>query len=383
MNPIYLDNNATTPLDEEVLQAMLQEVMLPLNPSSVHTYGMHAKQLLKNARGQVARCLGVHPEELFFTSGGTESLNMLIRGLYPQAGKILTTSVEHASVHNTITYLKQQGASVTYIPVGAWGAPTLSQIQEHLDAKVALIVLSAVYSETGVKLDLNAVAALAEQYHIPLVIDAVALLGKELFQIPSGVSGMAFSSHKLHGPKGVGAAYLAPHSKISPLLYGGHQEQGLRPGTEPLQEIIGFAKALQIACDALPQASTHMRRVQQHFESTLKTHLNCIEINGEGPRVCNTSNIAFHGIDGETLLLALDRAGIYASMGSACSSGAIEPSRVLLNMGFDKARAKSSLRFSFSRKTTLDEIDRALSYMIKIAKQQLLCSLASYTCSDR
>lgn len=371
-DPIYLDNNATTPLDQEVLQAMLQETLLPLNASSVHSYGTHAKSLLKQARDQIAQCLGVHSEELIFTSGGTESLNMLIRGLYPGRGTILTTSIEHACVYETILHLKQQGTPISYIPVDAWGAPTLSQIKVHLNDSISLIVLSAVYSETGVKIDLEPIAHLAKQYGIPLVIDGVALLGKELFHIPQGVTGMGFSAHKLHGPQGIGAAYLSSHAQLQPLMHGGHQELGLRPGTEPLQAIIGFAKALTLAYEALPQASVFMRSLQIYFEETLKKELGNITINGAGPRICNTSNIAFHGMDGETLLLALDRAGIYASMGSACSSGALEPSRVLLNMGFNKTHVKSSLRFSFSRKTTLEEIQEVLSILIKLGKNQLL-----------
>jgi cysteine desulfurase len=378
-DPIYLDNNATTPLSAQVLEAMHAIALLPLNPSSVHTYGTRAKHLLKEARDQIARMLNVHPDAIFFTSGGTESLNTLIRGLYPGKGQILTSAVEHACVYETIRHLEKQHVPVSYLSVGHWGAPTLDLIERHLDESVSLMVFSAVYSETGVRIDLEAVAALAERYQIPLVIDGVALLGKEQFIIPPGVSGMGFSAHKLHGPKGVGALYLSPSAHMTPLLYGGHQEHNMRPGTEALQEIVGFARALQLATESFPQSTQHMLAVQQHFEATLKNQLTSVEINGTGPRICTTSNIAFHGIDGETLLLALDRLGIYASMGSACSSGAIEPSRVLLNMGLSKQHAKSSLRFSFSRFTTFEEINHALTLIIQLAKQeqQALSSFAT------
>lgn len=373
--PIYLDNNATTLLDQEVLEVMAQNTLLPLNASSVHSYGAQAKLLLNESRAVLATHLGVHPEELLFTSGGTESLNTLIRGLYKGHGTILTSSVEHASVYETILDLEKGGASVIYLSVGPWGAPTPALIKEYLSKSISLMVFSAVYSETGVKLDLNEVAALAKNYNIPLIIDGVAFLGKELFKIPQGVSGMAFSSHKLHGPKGVGAIFLSENrSLFKPLMKGGHQELGMRPGTEPIEAIIGFAKAISLAEKALLESKDLFLYLQTHFEETLKQKLSDISINGEGPRLWSTSNIAFHGIDGETLLLALDRVGIYASLGSACSSGAIEPSRVLINMNLGRERAKSSLRFSFSRKTTLDEIEKALfSIITLVQKQRHLC----------
>jgi cysteine desulfurase len=374
--PIYLDNNATTPLDEEVLQVMTQEALLPLNPSSSHSYGNHAKLLLKEARLTLSKHLGISPEELLFTSGGTESMNFLIKGLYPRQGTILTTSIEHPSVHETILDLEKKGASVSYVPVGAWGAPTIDFIKSHLNPNISLMVFSAVYSETGVKIDLPALAHLALIHRIPLVIDGVALLGKELFSIPKGVKGMGFSAHKLHGPKGIGAAFLSCEaSLISPLMRGGHQELGMRPGTEPLDAIRGFAKAVALAEKALPEATEHMAYLQRHFEDSLKKALPHVTINGEGPRVCNISNLVFHEIDGETLLLALDRLGIYASLGSACSSGAIEPSRVLLNMGLSRKQAKSSLRFSFSRKTTLEDINEAVASILSCVQKQLaFCS---------
>lgn len=368
--PIYLDNNATTPLDQEVLETMTKEALLPMNASSAHSYGAHAKLLLRQARESIADSLGVHSEEIIFTSGGTESMNMLIRGLYPNHGTLLTSSVEHACIDETLNALKKKGHSVCSLSVGSWGAPSFEMIKQHLTSEVSLMVFSAVYSETGVKLDVNAVAQLALEKKIPLLIDGVALLGKELFKIPQGVSGMGFSAHKLHGPKGIGAAFIASHASFTPLMHGGHQELSMRPGTEYLDGIIGFAKALALSQSALPRATYHMLELRDHFESSLKKQLEGIKINGEGPRVCNTSNIAFEGIDGETLLLALDRAGIYASLGSACSSGAIEPSRVLMNMGYPRERARSSLRFSFSRKTTSQEIETALAAIVALVQKQ-------------
>jgi len=365
---IYLDNNATTALDPKVWECMQEYASIPLNPSSSHSYGMLAKKLVKTARREIASRLHIHPETLIFTSGGTESLNMLIRGLYKGKGVIVTTSIEHSAVDTTLHFLQTQGATVRRVPVGSLGTPTLSSIEERLQEDVSLLVFSAVYSETGAKIDLEGVASLALKYNIPLVIDGVALLGKEPFTLSAGIAGMAFSSHKLHGPSGIGAAYLNPSFQIDPLLYGAHQQGGLRPGTEPVLGILGFAKAVALAYDLMNPLAIALLR--DSFEEQLRQELS-ISINGEGPRICNLSNIAFHDLDAETLLLALDREGICASMGSACSAGAIEPSRILLQMGYTRARAKSSLRFSLSKATTQEEIERASSAVLRIAKQLL------------
>ncbi|MEI8300620.1 MAG: cysteine desulfurase family protein [Chlamydiota bacterium] len=367
-NPIYLDNNATTPLDDEVLDIMKQALLLPFNPSSVHGYGRDAKLLLNEARSSIAKHLDVESDSLIFTSGGTESMNMLIKGLYPNKGLILTSSIEHPCIHETLLALGKD--KISYVPTNSWGAPALKDIEAHLTQDVSCMVFSAVYSETGVKLDLEGVAHLAHQRNIPLIIDGVALLGKEPFKISQGIHGMGFSSHKLHGPQGVGMVFIAPNAKCKPLMQGGHQEYSLRPGTENLAGILGFAKAVSLAYDHLTTNRVHMLELRNHFESSLKQALK-ISINGDGPRVCNTSNIMFDDIDGETLLLQLDRALIYASLGSACSSGALEPSRILLNMGLPRKKAKNSIRFSFSRKTLKTDVDAAIFTIIELVKNQI------------
>ncbi len=367
--PIYLDNNATTSLDEAVLEVIQQASQLPLNPSSVHGYGRQAKLLLNEARASIAKNLDIVPDTLIFTSGGTESMNMLIKGLRPSQGIILTSSIEHPCVHETLATLGKD--KISYVPTGLWGAPSLKDIEAHLTKDVSCMVFSAVYSETGVKLDLEGVASLAHKHGIPLIIDGVALLGKESFKIPHGVHGMGFSSHKLHGPKGVGMIFVAPHATCKPLMQGGHQELALRPGTENLPGILGFSKAVSLAYAHLEKYTAHMLSLKNHFEASLSEALK-ISINGDGPRICNTSNIAFENIDGETLLLQLDRASIYASLGSACSSGALEPSRILLNMGLSRKQAKNSLRFSFSRKTLKTEVDVAISTIIHLVKNQFV-----------
>ena len=336
---MYLDNNATTPLDPLVREAMIEAFDL-YNPSSMHTYGQEAKKKLTHARSVIADFFSIAPREITFTSSGTEAMNFLIRGLY-KGGPIVTTKIEHSCIHNTILSLTDD---IIYLPVDEYGAPTsFDTIPPD-----ALVVLSAVNGETGVKLDLDSVAAL----NATTIIDGVALLGKEPVTIPRGITAIGFSAHKFHGPKGAGLAIC--RLPLSPLITGGPQEHNLRAGTENLPGIIGMRRAIEL----IPK-TTNMATLRDHFEKSLAEKLS-IDINGTGPRVCNTLNIAFTGVDGESLLIALDMAGVAASAGSACSAGAIEPSRVLLGMGYSRERALSSLRFSLSRMTTADEIDRAI-----------------------
>jgi cysteine desulfurase len=364
---IYLDNNATTALDKKILPLISPLYTEPLNPSSVHSFGRHAKSLLCSAREKVASYLKVKEHQIIFTSGGTESLSFLIHGLFPKKGTILSTNVEHSCIHSTLDHLKKHGYNVSYVPVGREGAPTIDAIESMMTKEISLMVFSAVYSETGAKIDLEKIAALARRHGAPLIIDGVALLGKENFTIPSGISGMGFSSHKLHGPRGVGLTYLSPEYKWEPLLRGGHQEFGLRAGTENLEGIIGFSEAISLLNLALPDATNHMKHLRDYFETSLIEKIADVQVNGGPDRICNTSNLYFDKVDGETLLLMLDRNGVCASMGSACSSGAIEPSRVLLNMGLSRKEAKSSLRFSFCRNNTIEEAKRAAQIVIDIA----------------
>ncbi len=362
---IYLDNNATTPLDERVLRSM-QDDFTPQNPSSIHLYGRSAKAKLQLARCEIAKALGVAPKEIIFTSGGTEGINLLLNG---KTGHIITTDLEHSAVYETIKYLEKTKTQVTYLSPGSFGAPTSQQIEEAIKPNTTLVVLSAVNSETGVKIDLESIAALCAMHSIPLVIDGVALLGRETFSLPPGVMGMAFSGHKFHGPKGSGFIIKRPNFPITPLFHGGGQESNYRPGTENLNGIIGLSKAIELLNEELPRASIHMKTLQDHFESQLKKHIPDLKINGDGPRIVNTSNISFGNRDGEELLMRLDLEGIAASHGSACSSGALEPSRVLQNMGYNSKRCRASLRFSLSRMTTLEEIDHTIKSLIHLCSK--------------
>lgn len=369
MDRIYLDNNATTAVDPRVFKAMLVDLCgPPANPSSVHWFGRQAKNHMIAARQTATSFFQAKPEEITFTSCGTESLNLMLRGLKP-VGHIITTTIEHSAMYRTIQSLESRGLSVSYIPVGLWGAPLPEQIESEIRSDTKAIALTASNGETGVKIDIPAIAAIAEKRGIPLLLDCVAYIGKEPVPTHPGVTAICLSGHKFHAPKGIGLLFHRSSLKIDPLFTGGNQEQQLRAGTENLSAILGLAEAFRILNENQTTITNHLRDLRLHFEYELKRSLSDIAINGEGPRVSNTSNIAFLGIDGETFLIQLDLAGVAASLGSACSSGAVEPSRVLTQMGIDRKTARSSLRFSLGRTNTREEVDRAIEIIVQIVKK--------------
>lgn len=365
MHPIYLDNNATTFLAPEVKKAIDEFISSSLgNPSSQHAWGQRAKSLLSEARKKVANYFQCPSSQIIFTSGGTESANLCIRGLLPhKKARILTSKVEHSCVFDCLEELSNEGTEVVYLPVGEKGAVEIADVEHALESsKFDLIVLMAVNNETGVKNDIAAIAQLAEKHGTHFIVDAVAWMGKDHVNIPKGVSALFFSGHKIHALQGIGCVYLKPRLKLHPQLFGGSQEFSLRPGTENLLGIHTLATAVTILQNS---SIEQMERLRNRFEEAL-LKLPQVKLNGTGPRVCNVSNLAFLGQDGESLLIALDQQGIGCSLGSACSSGAIEPSRVLREMGLPASRTACSLRFSLSRYTTEEEIDRAITIIQKL-----------------
>lgn len=368
MQTIYLDNNGSTALDPLVADFIISILpALQANPSSSHTYGRKMRGLVSQARHEIATFLNAKPAEIIFTSGGTESVNLGIRGVLGRrsAGHVITSSVEHACTYETVQAMEQKGFEATFLSPGLHGAVTAEAVKAAIRPDTCLIALMAVNNETGVKTDIAAIAALAESRAIPFVVDGVAWLGKEAVAIPKGVSFMAFSGHKVHAPQGVGMAYVRSGVKLEPQLTGGEQEFGRRAGTENVLGILALGKAIEILKSEQMAASERMRTLRDTFERRLKDAIPDIVVNGQGERVPNVSNLAFPGVDGETLLINLDRSGVAASHGSACSSGALEPSRVLLNMGVPLELVRASLRFSLSRFTTLQEIDRACEILIR------------------
>lgn len=331
---IYLDNNATTPIDPRVLDAMLDVFKTPLNPSSVHAFGRQGKKYLDRARQTVARVLNTLESCIFFTSGGTEALNLLIQ----PKGHVITSNIEHQAVLAPL----RDHLNTTYLS----GHPTPQEVEEAILEDTDLIVLSSANSETGTLNPIEDIAKIALMHEIPLIIDAIGHFGKAPFKLYPGVAGAAFSAHKIHGPQGVGCAYIHPSYRPTPLVKGGGQEFNLRSGTENLAGIVGLAKAFELI---EPAHFAHMQQLKAMLEKGA-------EINGGQKRVSNVANLYFPDIDAETLLQFLDRHAIMASHGSACMAGALEPSHVLLGMGYHKTRVNHSVRFSLSRFNTLEDI---------------------------
>lgn len=369
---IYLDNNATTFTDPRVSLAVYQHLEKSIgNPSSVHSYGREARAILQNARRHIAGHLAIKPQETIFTSGGTEGLNTVIRGLLDTSvkGHVISSAVEHSAVYATLKQMQAAGWKVSFLEPGLWGAVTPDAILKALRPDTRLIALMAANNETGVKTDIPGIAMVAQEAKIPFVVDGVALLGKEAFAIPAGVSAMCFSGHKIHAPAGVGFCFIRSTLKMPPLLAGGEQEFQRRGGSENLSGIVGLAEAMRLLQEALPVAIMDMEQRRDRLEKGILERVPGATVNGEGPRISNTTNIAFNGLEGESLLAALDMEGIAVSHGSACSSGALEPSRVLLGMGLSRQVARSSLRISLSRFTTDAEVDSAIDAIATIASR--------------
>jgi cysteine desulfurase len=372
MKRIYLDYNASTPLDLRVLKVFIKELEADLgNPSSIHFHGQQCRRKLEQSRQTIARFFKVKPNEVIFTSGGTEGSSLLLQGIMLQdpMGHVISSGAEHACVYQTLKELKKRGANISFLATGQWGAVRPQDVEQAILPNTRLITLMAANNETGVMTDLEAIAAIAQRANIPFVVDGVAWLGKEQIHIPSGVSALFFSGHKIYAPKGVGFCICRQNVKLTPLLVGGGQEYNRRSGTENLAGIVAMAEAITLLEQDQESTIAHMRRLRNQLEQELLSHLPDVVVNGSGPRVSNTTNLAFLGVDGETLLMNLDMEGISVSHGSACASGALEPSRILLEMGLPLSRARSSLRFSLGRMTTEAEIQQAIATIIRLVQR--------------
>lgn len=379
MQSIYLDNNATTCLDSRVAESFCAALKIWGNPASMHSYGRAARHALLEAKEKISQLLGVAAEELLFTSSATEAINTVLRGLFYQtsAAEIITTTTEHAAVYETIHDLADKGhCKAIVLPVESHNGTLDPQaVAAAITPQTRLVAVMAANNETGVKHDVLAIAAIAERYGVPLLVDAVAAFGKEPLPqpLPRAIAALCLSGHKIHGLKGAAVAVVRKTLCLQPLITGGGQQAARRAGTEDVAAVVALAKAIELALEALPTGQEQMRAMRDYFEEQIVRRLPYVQINGgNGPRLVNTSNLAFHGIDGESLLIALDAHGVMASLGSACSSGAIEPSRTLLAMGLPMAVARSSLRFSLSRMTTMAEIESAIAIICRCCSLQRL-----------
>lgn len=366
METIYLDNNATTAVAPEVRDAMLPYLgELYGNPSSMHTFGGQVAEALDTARERLAALLGADPDEIIFTSCGSESDNAAIWSALqsqPERRHIVTTRVEHPAVLNVCRYWETQGYRVTMLGVDDKGRLDLDEYAATLGNDTAIVSIMFANNEVGNIYPIQQMAELAKERDILFHTDAVQAVGKvpiDLHHLPVGM--LSFSGHKIHAPKGIGALYIRKGVRFRPLLRGGHQERGRRAGTENVPYIVGLGVAAQLCADFMQKECVDVARLRDRLERGLLERIPESRVNGDiGHRLPNTSNISFKNVEGEAILLMLDRLGIAASSGSACTSGSLEPSHVLRAMGVPFNYAHGSIRLSLSRYTTADDVDYVL-----------------------
>lgn len=380
MNTIYFDNNATTPVAPEVLDEMLPYLReLYGNPSSMHTFGGQLHRKVEEARGKVAHLIGAEPEEIIFTSCGTESDNTAIMSAVeslPNKKHIVTTRVEHPAVLNFCKHLARKGFRITFLPVNNHGQLNIDELLKVIDEDTALVSIMYANNETGVIFPIAEIAEILKERRILFHTDAVQAVGKipiDTKELP--VDMLSLSGHKLHAPKGVGALYLRKGTRFHPFIIGGHQERGRRAGTENMASIIGLGKACELAGKNLTEEITYLKGLRNKLETALLKSCPDVRINGDiNNRLPNTTNLSFEYVEGEAILLRINEYGICASSGSACTSGSLEPSHVLRAMGVPFTAIHGSIRFSLSRYNTEAEIDRVIETMPKIIKELRMLS---------
>jgi cysteine desulfurase len=362
---VYFDNNATTPVLPEVVDAMHPYFFEHFgNASSIHHHGQQTRAAVERARESVAALLGCRASEIVFTSGGTEADNLAIFGVVGEGDHVISSTVEHHAVLNSSKHLQSSGAEVSYIPVDGRGLIDPEDVRRALRPNTKLITIIMANNETGVVQPVDEIGKVAAEADIYFHTDAVQAAGK----IPIDVKRIAcdllsVSGHKMHAPQGIGALYIRKGTSLQPMLYGGSHERSRRAGTENVAGIVGLGKAAEIAKAALergePSQIAHMR---DRLEQWILANIEAAGVNGHGaPRVPNTANIYFEGIEGEAMVIALDLKGLAVSTGAACSSGAIEPSHVLIAMGLPADRARASIRFSLGKQNTSEDLDFVLA----------------------
>jgi cysteine desulfurase len=363
VNVIYVDNNATTKVAPEVLEEMLPYFNEYYgNPSSMHTFGGMVEHKIVEARERLAKLLGASPEEIIFTSCGTESDSTAIRAAIlsnPSKKHIVTSRVEHPAVKNLYEYLSKNGYRVTFVPVDRKGRLDLDYLYKNLGEDTAIVSIMWANNESGVIFPIEEIGGVLKEKGIVFHTDAVQAVGKIPIDLKNtAVDMLSLSGHKLHGPKGIGALYVRKGTKYSPFLIGGHQEKGRRGGTENVASIIGLGKASELAAANLSDENIRVKRLRDKLETELINRISNAIVNGDREnRLPNTTSIAFEYVEGEAILLMMDEFGICASSGSACTSGSLEPSHVLRAMGVPFTAAHGSIRFSLSIYNTEEEID--------------------------
>ena len=369
MKTVYFDNNATTQVASEVLEAMLPYFReLYGNPSSMHTFGGQVGQKIRTAREQVAELIGASPDEIIFTSCGSESDNTAIHSALatqPDKKHIITSRVEHPAIRALCAHLQTQGYRITELSVDKSGLLDLENLEKSLTADTAIVSLMWGNNETGVIFPVEKAAAIAHERGVLFHTDAVQAAGKIPIKLKNNAIDMlSISGHKLHAPKGIGVLYVRKGTKFSPFLIGGHQERGRRGGTENAPSIVGLGKARELAAMNMEKENTFVKAMRDRLETELLNRIPQSRVNGDrSNRLPNTTNISFEFVEGEAILLLMNELGICASSGSACTSGSLQPSHVLRAMGVPFTMAHGSIRFSLSIYNTEEEIDFVIDKM--------------------
>jgi cysteine desulfurase len=376
MNRVYLDHNATTAVEPDVLDAMLPFLSGEFgNAASIHTFGQRARAAVETAREQVAALIGARPQEIIFTSGGTEADNQAIFGIAQSpltalgeaaiaatSKHIITSTIEHEAVLNTCQALEKRGVEVTYLPVDRDGLISSGDLRHAIRKETVLITVMHANNELGTVQPLEELGRIAADADVYFHTDAVQSAGKLSIDVNAlRLDLLSLSGHKFYAPKGIGALYIRGGTRLQQLLYGGHHQRGFRPGTENVAGIVGLGKAAELAGKSLSEDTARVSALRDRLQQGLLSRVPHSHANGaQAPRTPNTTNIVFPGIEGEALVIALDLKGLACSTGAACSSGAVEPSHVLTAIGLSPEHARASLRFSLGRHTTSTEIDFAL-----------------------
>ena len=373
---IYMDHNATTPIDERVLSAMLPYLKEEFgNPSSIYLLAQRARRAVEEAREKLAKLLNADPKEIIFTSGGTESDNFAIKGIaYANQAKgkhIITSQIEHHAVLNTCKFLEKQGFQITYLPVDRYGVVDLDALEKSITPQTILISIMFANNEVGTIQPIKKIGEIARRHGVYFHTDAVQAVGKIPIDVKElGIDLLSLSAHKFYGPKGVGALYVRKGVKISSFIQGGEQEKGRRGGTENVAGIVGLGKAAEIAQEEMVEEEKRVRALRDELERRLLERIPEVVLNGHPQnRLYNTLSICVKYVEGESMLINLDREGICASSGSACTSGSLEPSHVLLAMGVPPEVAHGSLRFSLGKFNKEEDVERVSEVLPSIVEE--------------
>jgi len=380
---IYLDNAASTAVHPEVVKEMLPYFDIQYgNPSSIHQFGRKAKNAIQKARKQVAALIGAEPDEILFTSGGTESNNTILYGVPKlhemthvnfklENNHIITSSIEHEAVLKPCKKLEEMGLKITYVPVDEHGIVDYNDVANSITENTVLVSIMLANNEVGTIQPIKEISEICKKYQIPLHTDAVQAVGKVPINVKElGVDALSVSSHKINGPKGIGALFIKKGLRVSPQILGGGQENGMRSGTENVASIVGFGKACEIAKERLNENISHFETLHSSMLSRVVKEISHVKLNGHPEkRIFNNIHLTFMGVNGEDLIIKLDEHGIAASTGSACSMHTQKASHVLKAMGFNHEQITGSLRMSFGYLNTLDEVEQTIDVLKKVVSE--------------